>query len=179
MKADWRDRITVDPAVCHGKPCIRGTRIFISVILDNLAAGLSADRIIESYPALGPEDIQAALSYAAELAHEYVHIEEPPSVDLYREAETKSATAAWLASTGHGLIAACGQIGSDFKYSREQETERDLGRLRQISAAGYAQPEAAGSPVPLRRSLTTFSVSSLPGTQRFGSFSLPLASAAA
>lgn len=70
MKADWRDRITVDPAVCHGKPCIRGTRIFISVILDNLAAGLGADQIIESYPGLGREDIQAALSYAAELAHE-------------------------------------------------------------------------------------------------------------
>ncbi len=70
MKADWRDRISVDPAVCHGKPCIRGTRIFISVILDNLAAGLGMDEIIASYPGLGREDIQAALSYAAELAHE-------------------------------------------------------------------------------------------------------------
>jgi uncharacterized protein (DUF433 family) len=70
MGTSWRDRISVDPAVCHGKPCIRGTRIFISVILDNLAAGQTADQIIESYPGLTPEDIQAALSYAAELAHE-------------------------------------------------------------------------------------------------------------
>lgn len=70
MDTNWRDRISVDPAVCHGKPCIRGTRIFISVILDNLAAGQTAEEIIASYPSLRPEDIQAALSYAAELAHE-------------------------------------------------------------------------------------------------------------
>ncbi|MBI4618521.1 MAG: DUF433 domain-containing protein [Planctomycetes bacterium] len=50
MSGNWRDRISVDPAVCHGKPCIRGTRIFISVILDNLAAGQTADEIVENYP---------------------------------------------------------------------------------------------------------------------------------
>lgn len=70
MNNDWRKRISVDPEVCHGKPCIRGTRIFISVILDNLAAGQTIDQVIESYPGLTTEDIQAALSYAAELAHE-------------------------------------------------------------------------------------------------------------
>ena len=78
MDADWRDRISVDPAVCHGRPCIRGTRIFISVILDNLASGHSVDEIIESYQGLSREDIQAALSYAAELAHERtVYMERP------------------------------------------------------------------------------------------------------
>lgn len=70
MTTTWRDRISVDPAVCHGNPCIRGTRIFISVILDNLAAGETADQVLESYPGLTAEDIQATLSYAAELAHE-------------------------------------------------------------------------------------------------------------
>jgi uncharacterized protein (DUF433 family) len=64
------DRIQVDPAVCHGKACIRGTRIMVSVILANLADGLSADAIIAEYPSLQPDDIQAALAYAAELAGE-------------------------------------------------------------------------------------------------------------
>jgi uncharacterized protein (DUF433 family) len=70
MTTDWRERISVDPRVCHGKPCIRGTRIFISVILDNLAVGESVDAILESYPGLTREDVLAALAYAAELAHE-------------------------------------------------------------------------------------------------------------
>jgi len=64
----WRDRITVDPSVCHGKACIRGTRSMISVVLDNVAAGLSRDEILASYPSLQPADIDAALAYAAELA---------------------------------------------------------------------------------------------------------------
>lgn len=78
MTGDWRDRISVDPAVCHGKPCIRGTRIFISVILDNLAAGQTAEEILEAYPGLSAADVQAALAYAAELAHERtVYLERP------------------------------------------------------------------------------------------------------
>ena len=60
----WRDRITVDPDVCHGKACVKGTRIQVSVVLDNLAEGLSTDEILRSYPSLKPEDIQAALAYA-------------------------------------------------------------------------------------------------------------------
>lgn len=65
---DWRDRISADPNVCHGKVCIQGTRIMVSVILDNLAGGISQEGILHSYPTLKPEDIQAALSYAAELS---------------------------------------------------------------------------------------------------------------
>lgn len=68
----WRDRISVNPDICHGKACIKGTRIPVSVILDNLAEGLSSDEILRSYPSLKPEDIQAALSYAAELAQERI-----------------------------------------------------------------------------------------------------------
>ena len=67
---DWQERISVDPLVCHGKVCIKGTRIMVSVILDNLAAGVSQEEILKSYPSLTPEDIQAAIAYAAELACE-------------------------------------------------------------------------------------------------------------
>ena len=69
---DWRTRISIDPAVCHGKACIKGTRIMVSVVLDNLAAGLSADDIVKLYPTLQLEDVSAAIAYAAELARERV-----------------------------------------------------------------------------------------------------------
>jgi uncharacterized protein (DUF433 family) len=69
---DWQDRISVDPKVCHGRACIRGTRILVSVILDNVAAGVPQEEILRSYPALRAEDIAAALGYAAELARERV-----------------------------------------------------------------------------------------------------------
>ena len=64
--------MSVNPAVCHGKACIRGTRIMVSVILDNVAAGIERAEILDSYPSLKPADIDAALSYAAELAREGV-----------------------------------------------------------------------------------------------------------
>lgn len=67
---DLRERIKVDPAIAHGKACIAGTRIPVSVILDNLAAGISADEILASYPSLDRLDIQAAIDYAAEIARE-------------------------------------------------------------------------------------------------------------
>lgn len=66
----WQDFITADPAVCHGKACIAGTRIMVSVILDNLAAGLTPEEIVRSYPTLSRQAVQAAMSYAAELARE-------------------------------------------------------------------------------------------------------------
>jgi uncharacterized protein (DUF433 family) len=65
-------RVTVDPAVCTGKPCIRGTRIYIAVILDALAEGLTPEQIVDHYPSLTPDDIKAAVAYAAELARENV-----------------------------------------------------------------------------------------------------------
>ena len=69
---NWRERIWVDPSVCHGKACIKGTRVMVSVVLDNLAAGLDAEEVLESYPSLKLEDIQAAIGYAAELARERI-----------------------------------------------------------------------------------------------------------
>lgn len=67
---NWRERLSVDPAVCHGKACIRDTRIMVSVILDNIASGVDRAEILASYPSLELEDISAALAYAAELARE-------------------------------------------------------------------------------------------------------------
>jgi uncharacterized protein (DUF433 family) len=65
-------RITVDPEVCGGKPCIRGLRFPVSRLLGLLAAGETAESILKSYPYLEPEDIQEALHYAAFLADEQV-----------------------------------------------------------------------------------------------------------
>jgi uncharacterized protein (DUF433 family) len=67
---DWRSRISVDPNVCHGKACVAGTRVMVSVVLDSLAAGSSHDDILAGYPSLKMEDIEAVLAYAAELARE-------------------------------------------------------------------------------------------------------------
>jgi uncharacterized protein (DUF433 family) len=69
---DYRPRITYDPDICHGQACIKGTRIPVTVILDNLAAGLTEDEILTSYPTLSVVDLKAALAYAADLAHERV-----------------------------------------------------------------------------------------------------------
>lgn len=75
---NWKERVSVNSAVCHGKACIRGTRITVSVILDNVAAGIPRAEILASYPALTSDDIDAALAYAAELVRE-------GSVDLPNE----------------------------------------------------------------------------------------------
>jgi uncharacterized protein (DUF433 family) len=69
---EWRDRITVEPDVCHGKACIRGTRIPASVILDNLAEGVSVAEILEEYPSVSEADVLAAIAYGAELSRERV-----------------------------------------------------------------------------------------------------------
>ena len=66
----WQDRISVDPKICHGKACIRGTRVMVSVILDNLAEKISAEEIVREYPPLTLDDVQAAIAYAATLARE-------------------------------------------------------------------------------------------------------------
>jgi len=69
---NWQEYISVDPAVMHGAACVTGTRIPVSVILDNLAAGASEELILREYPSLTPAAIRAALAYAAELARERV-----------------------------------------------------------------------------------------------------------
>jgi uncharacterized protein (DUF433 family) len=66
------DRISIDPKVCFGKPCIKGTRIWVSLILDFLAGGESESEILANYPQLQPDDIRAAIAYAAEVARERI-----------------------------------------------------------------------------------------------------------
>jgi uncharacterized protein (DUF433 family) len=68
----WQDYIESHPDIMHGAACIKGTRLPASVVLDNLAAGLTADDLLREYPSLTPEAIQAALAYAAALARERV-----------------------------------------------------------------------------------------------------------
>jgi uncharacterized protein (DUF433 family) len=67
---NWREHITVDATVCHGKACIKGTRIMASVVLDNLAAGSSMEELLASYPSLTREGILAAMAYAAVLSRD-------------------------------------------------------------------------------------------------------------
>ena len=67
---NWQLHISVDPTVCHGQACISGTRIMVAVVLDNLAAGISGNELLKSYPTLSAEDIQASLEYAADLVRE-------------------------------------------------------------------------------------------------------------
>lgn len=67
---EWRHYISVDPNVMHGIACIAGTRIPVSVVLDNLAARVSEERLLREYPSLTPAAVAAALAYAAELARE-------------------------------------------------------------------------------------------------------------
>ena len=69
---DWQDFISVDPEVCHGKPCIKGTRIMVSVVLDNLAAGLTFEELLQSYPSLTQDSLRASIAYAADLARERI-----------------------------------------------------------------------------------------------------------
>ena len=67
---DWREHTSVDPLFCHGKACIRGTRVLVTVVLDNLAAGLGPEEIVSSYPSLTVESVRAVIAYAAALARE-------------------------------------------------------------------------------------------------------------
>lgn len=61
-------RISVDPNVCFGKPCVRGTRIWVSLLLDFLASGMTIEQVLEEYPQLTREDLLAAIAYGAEMS---------------------------------------------------------------------------------------------------------------
>jgi uncharacterized protein (DUF433 family) len=67
---DWREHLTSDPKICGAQLCAKGTRVLVTVILDNLAEGLSREDILRSYPTLKAIHIDAAMAYAAELARE-------------------------------------------------------------------------------------------------------------
>jgi uncharacterized protein (DUF433 family) len=69
---DLLQHISIDPRVCFGRPVIRGTRIWVSLIVDNLAEGVPESELLAAYPQLKPEDIRAALAYAAEMTRERI-----------------------------------------------------------------------------------------------------------
>jgi uncharacterized protein (DUF433 family) len=71
-REDLLHRISIDPNICFGKPCIRGTRIWVALIIENLAGGVAENEILDSYPSLVADDIKAALAYAAEVTRERV-----------------------------------------------------------------------------------------------------------
>jgi uncharacterized protein (DUF433 family) len=64
-------RISIDPNICFGKPCIRGHRIWVSLILDYLAGGMTVEEILEAYPSINREDVLACIAYAAEVTRDY------------------------------------------------------------------------------------------------------------
>ena len=66
MSSDWRDRIVIDSAIHHGEPCIKGTRVPVSVIVGSIADGDTSDQILDAWPQLTGEDVKAALKFAAE-----------------------------------------------------------------------------------------------------------------
>ena len=68
--ANQLDRISIDPAVCGGKPCVRGTRVWVALILDLLAGGMSEAQLRVEYPELTHDDILAAIAYGAEASRE-------------------------------------------------------------------------------------------------------------
>ena len=67
-REDLLSRITIDPTICHGKPCIRGHRIWVSLILDFLAGGMTTEEILDEYQGLEEADIRACIAYGAEIA---------------------------------------------------------------------------------------------------------------
>jgi uncharacterized protein (DUF433 family) len=66
------ERITIDPGICGGKPCIKGTRIWVSLVLDLLSDGMAEAELLMEYPQLAHEDVLAAIAYGAEVARERI-----------------------------------------------------------------------------------------------------------
>jgi len=67
---EMNERISIDPAVCHGKPCIKGTRIMVSNILNLMSTGADVKEVLEGYPELAPEDVYAAFAYAESVVND-------------------------------------------------------------------------------------------------------------
>jgi uncharacterized protein (DUF433 family) len=72
MRIKWQKYITIDPDIHHGEPCIKGTRVPVSIIIGSIADGMTFDEILDAYPQLKQESIQAALAYAAEVVRQDV-----------------------------------------------------------------------------------------------------------
>lgn len=79
MRRRWQERITIEPDLHHGDPCIKGTRVPVAAIVGSLADGMTPEEIQEAYPQLTLEDIQAALAYAADIIHQEILLPLPSS----------------------------------------------------------------------------------------------------
>jgi uncharacterized protein (DUF433 family) len=66
-RTDWKGRVTIDPEVHHGDPCIRGTRVPVSIVVGSIADGMTIEEVREAYPQITVEDVRAALAYAADV----------------------------------------------------------------------------------------------------------------
>ena len=86
---DWRDRISIDPLIHHGKPCIKGTRVPASVLVGSIAEGNSVERILKSWPQLTAEDVAAALRFASVLAAEAKAIPAYEDVEAQLDADAE------------------------------------------------------------------------------------------
>jgi uncharacterized protein (DUF433 family) len=73
MNDELLGRISLDPNVCHGQPCIRGTRVLVSVLLDELAGGATPAELVEDFPTITEADVRAAIAYGAWLARQEIH----------------------------------------------------------------------------------------------------------
>jgi len=73
-RVDWKARVVMDPEVHHGDPCIKGTRVPVSIIVGSIADGMGVEEVRAAYPQLSTEDIRAALAYAAEVVQREVII---------------------------------------------------------------------------------------------------------
>ena len=73
-RVDWKERVVIDPQLHHGDPCIKGTRVPVSIIVGSIADGMGVDEVRGAYPQLSVEDIRAALAYAAEVLRQEIII---------------------------------------------------------------------------------------------------------
>lgn len=73
-RVDWKNHVEIAPDLHHGDPCIRGTRIPVTVVVGSLADGMTVDEILDSYPQLTTEDVQASLAYASELLRQDLYL---------------------------------------------------------------------------------------------------------
>ncbi|HEX9945391.1 MAG TPA: DUF433 domain-containing protein [Thermoanaerobaculia bacterium] len=125
----WRERVIADPEVHHGEPCITGTRIPVRIIVGSLADGLTAEQIVAEYPQLTPEDVSAALAFAAEVLHQEslvkVFMTMLENSDSAGTARTRGAA---MAAALEGLAAAGGptSFGDAAEWERDAREDRTL-----------------------------------------------------
>lgn len=136
MNEPWRSRITIEPGKRGGRPCIRGMRITVYDVLSYLAAGMTVSELLDDFPYLTPEDVQACFAFAAErerskLVDVTVKPKSPPGIEPGVSKQSAGAP-------GFGGPADCSAIGQPFN--------RASCRVRPASGLVVPLPEALGAP---------------------------------